>query len=171
MKATEFYLLVALVGFLSCTNKEKNNSIGNALIPTENIRIVLDSFVKENSQYAIYELYIDKDMPVECTIMIYAGKNSLTELKGNPTNQTPVNYTTISGKKFNIFSGVESYFKVRNGGTRRNISEEIGPSTFWIVRDSLGILNIEHKETSTIVPYPFMPLPKFKETVIFKPPF
>jgi hypothetical protein len=168
MKKT-FYFLIVAIGIMSC-KKSTENYLDNAFLqPKDNIYVVLDSFVQENniSDY-VYELYIDKKTPEYYLLTVYCGAKSLTEKENYHKKQVSLNYTIVSGKQFNIFSGAEHYFK-RGNDTVAIMSKSEIENIMWIIRDSSNIISV-YKELQFTY-YPFVPLPTDFPNEVFNPPF
>jgi len=149
--------------FYSCSNQQNGEMEIVQFMPKENIQILLDSFVKENrNENYVYELYIDKIMPHECNLILYAGKKSLTELENKDYKQTSLAYIMISGIKINIYSGMERYFEnsinipfiIDTANIKVDINYD--DMIIWAVKDSFGIFDV-NKEVYGI--YPFLPFP------------
>lgn len=100
---------------MGITNYKKNtdNNLDNVFLqPNSKLYAVLDSFVQENNiNNYVYELYIDKKTPHDYILTIYCGAKSLTMEENNYNVHIPLNYTLVSGKQFNVFSGIEHYFR------------------------------------------------------------
>lgn len=132
------FTIIAL-GLLSC-RPNKSNIDQSLLIPRENIKNILDSFVQiSNDKSLIHEIYIDKLSPWEYDIILFAGKKSLTE-KGSV-----IANTEVSGINFDIYSGIEHYFKHSND----TCSFDDTPNKFgapegiyWIITDKDGQISI-----------------------------
>jgi hypothetical protein len=133
--------------------------LSNELIAKENLYAVLDSFVKENNKNEyVYEIYIDKLNPHQYMLTIYGGTVSLTEEENKYNNQVPVSFTMVSGKKFNIYSGVEHYFEKMNDTIKSSHSSLIYDRNVWVIKDSFNIITI-YRDVKDIYSYPFMALP------------
>jgi hypothetical protein len=99
MKKIVYFLIVA-AGVTNCNTHTDNIFIQ----PKDNIYAVLDSFVIEhNINNYVYELYVDKKTPEDYILTIYCGERSLTKQEIDYAGHIPLNYTIVSGKRFNIF--------------------------------------------------------------------
>jgi hypothetical protein len=140
----------------------------NILIPKENIKVLLDSFVLQNkNNNYIYEIYIDKQDPNNYNLLFYAGEKSLTEKENEAYKQIPVANVVIRGVKIFIYSGVEHYFTSSGqiNIIEKKISKENKQIT-WAIKDSSGIITYYKID----VGYPFIPLPLKNEPDTFVPP-
>lgn len=154
-------LSIPIILWLFSCNQNKSNVDQDQLIPRENIKCVLDSFVQiTNDANLIHEIYIDKISPWEYDIVLYAGKKSLTE-KGSVTANTE-----ISGIKFDIYSGIEHYFR----NPKDTCSFDDTPNKFgvpdgiyWILTDKDGQISIIKNSSA----FPFYSMPN---RVDFIPP-
>jgi hypothetical protein len=160
--------LICLCFFCSCFDKKKQDC-QNILIPKENIRVILDSFIKENRQdNFIYELYINKVSPRDCEMILYAGEKSLTEKENTDYNQYSMASTISLGIKISIYSGIERYF---SDSQKQNIFfnqvKDDGNSVLWAIRDSSGVVSSEKLEGGE---YPFIVLPLKNAPNIFSAP-
>ena len=145
-------LILIVLNIVSCQTKNEMSLEYQTLIPRENIKVLLDSFVRENGDKAsLYELYIDKLTPWEYDIVIYAGEESLTE------NNCAIVYTTASGVKFNVYTGLEHYFGNIHDLKIEDTPRLSGPpdGSYWVVVDSSGIFKIE----KNLWAFPFYSMP------------
>jgi hypothetical protein len=164
-----FYFLILIIGITGCkksTDKYSNNAF---LQPKDNIRAILDSFVIENNiDNYVYELYVDKKTPHDYVLTIYCGAESLTKLENDHNGQTPLDYTIVSGKRFDVYSGIERYFKRGNDtiaviAPLKNYLER----NIWIIKDNYDTIRV-FKDLE--FPYPFAPLPGNFPNEKFAPP-
>ena len=58
---------------------------------------LLDSFVNENRNYEVYELYINKINPYYFDLLLYAGKNSLTMKENKDFDQISLGIARTKG--------------------------------------------------------------------------
>jgi hypothetical protein len=118
----------------------------------------MDSFVVINgAQHAVYELYIDKTSPDSYNLILHAGDRSLSQNEKNLLDDYPIIKTSVSNIEFNVYSGIEHYFKNAAKGLNKaqNTSVNKYEDVMWAIRDSTGILTIHEIYGG----YPFMPLP------------
>lgn len=162
-----YIIFICLCTLSSCSHKW-NVNCQNTLIPKENIKVFLDSFVKENKHVNyIYELYIDKIDPHNYSLLLYAGEESLTKKENKDYNQSSVASVVSLGVKINIYSGIEHYFEDSSKQNSFSNQNEHGEnSVLWAIKDSFGILSCHKLEEG----YPFIPLPKKIEPNAFAPP-
>ena len=166
-----FYFLITIIGIASCI-KKNDNYVDNAFLqPKDNIYAILDSFVYENNiKDYVYELYIDKEIPQIYVLTIYCGAKSLTWKENDYHGHIPLNHTIVSGKRFDIFSGIEHYFR-REKDTIATVSQTqkgYFEKKIWVVIDSCNIISV-YKGLE--YPYPFMPLYANFPNEIFNPPY
>ncbi len=167
MKRKIFCFFIIAIGIVNCNSRSKSYLEDVVLIPKGSICEVLNSFVKENGNSTIYELYIDKQTPHDFILTLYCGESSLTEDENIYNSQTPLNYTIVSGKRFDIFSGVERYFNEKKDVIKNAIQSKNQIESIWIVKDSFNIISI-YKDVEYV--YPFVPLAaRFTEST-FSPP-
>jgi len=165
-----FCFFVVIIGITNCKKSSDNNHLYNAFIqPKDNIYAILDSFVQKNNiDNYVYELYVDKQTPHDYILTIYCGEQSLTKEENDHNGYIPLNYTIVLGRRFNIFSGIERYF--RKGNDTISIasqSKNLG-AKIWILKDSSNVISVYKDIQYT---YPFVPLPKDFPNEIFNPPF
>lgn len=163
MKLLIFTLIFTSSFFVACIS-HKNAS----LLPNKNLEILLDSFVRINNSFHVYELYIDKLDPDNYNLIIYAGDKSLTENECKKFNQSSLANCNIRNVNFHIYSGIEHYFKRNNIQNKDLIKSEnyYNHIALWAVRDSFGTM-ISYKIDGG---YPFLPLPLRIKNGDLKPP-
>jgi hypothetical protein len=170
MKLKYFVIYLFLIlSFSSCFQTKKDDFSESIVIPKENIKALLDSFVQENkSDNYVYELYIDKMDPDSYNLLLYAGEKSLTEKENDIYRQTSINGVVCHGKTISIYSGVEHYFasqrkeKELEGNVQINTIKQV----MWAIKDSSGILTIYSIDGG----YPFLPFPLRNEPGTFSSP-
>jgi hypothetical protein len=137
-------------------------------VPNKNLEVLLDSFVRENKSFHLYELYIDKLDPNNYNLIIYAGDKSLTQVENEMFNQKNLACCKIRNVSFHVYSGVEHYFKQNNIPNNDSVIFNINANNMelWAVRDSSGTL-ITYKIDGG---YPFLPLPMRIKKGVLKPP-
>jgi hypothetical protein len=163
------YFLIVVIGFANCKRNTDNSLDSTFIQPKDNIYAVLDSFVIENNiNNYIYELYVDKKTPEDYILIIYCGAKSLTKQEIDYAGHIPLNYTMVSGKRFNIFSGIEHYFKRENDTITMDSENNNLEKFIWVVKDSSNIISVYKGIQYT---YPFVPLPAHFPNEIFNPPF
>jgi len=165
-----FYLFIVIIGITSCKKSSENNYLDNAFLqPKYNIYSILDSFVQENNiDNYVYELYIDKETPHDYLLTIYCGKESLTKKENDFNGYKPLNYTIVSDRRFDIFSGIERYFKRGNDTIATLQLKDYFERRIWIVKDNYDTISV-YKGLQ--FPYPFTPLPADFSNEVFNPPF
>ena len=165
-----FYFFIVIIGIASCKKSSGSNYLDNAFLqPKDNISAILDSFVQENNiDNYVYELYVDKQTPHDYLLTIYCGERSLTKEENDYHGYMPLNYTTVSGKRFYIFSGIERYFKRGDETIATDLQNNYFERKIWIVKDNYDTIRV-YKGLQ--FPYPFVPLPADFPNEIFKPPF
>jgi hypothetical protein len=145
MKNISIYpiLIISVLSFtVSCTFSENNRKESRqvVLVPRDGMKVVIDSFIQfSNDKHLVYEIYIDKITPWEYNIVLYSGKESITE------NVTSEITTVVSNIKFSIYSGIEHYFKL--SGDTLSINDEpkkrgAPDGNYWIITDKNGKLEI-----------------------------
>ena len=160
---------VLIFSVISCLQNDRKTSNENVLIPKENIKAILDSFViqNKNDNFAFYELYIDKLDPHNYNLLLYAGEKSLTKSENEFNNHVSINSVIIQGVRIAIYSGVEHYFMSQK---QQNLTEKIiseGPRQVMLaIKDSSNILT----SYEIYGGYPFMPLPRKIEPGLYAPP-
>lgn len=158
MKVKSFITYLVLILFSSCISKNiDDNSWKETVNPNQDIKIILDSFVVINPTFDIYELYIDKIDPETYNLIIYGGFESLTSKENDKYNQQSLQYCSVRGKLFEIYTGSEHYFKPSKEKPKYQPNSK-GKSTemiMWAVKDSSGILSTYKLDGG----YPFFPLP------------
>lgn len=161
------YVIIIVIYLVSCNTGNKGNiNQYNKVVPRDNIRNILDSFVQvRNDRNLIYELYIDKVTPEEHHLFLYAGKVSLLNHKNK------VSQTEISGVKIDIYSGLEHYFKNANDTSSFNdtFKDPLPEGFFWIIKDSCGVVNIYEEDWI----HPFYNLPNMlgvPDSILYLPP-
>lgn len=169
MKMKNLLILSLGVSFaFSCSHFKKNTLCENVLIPKENIKILLDSFVLQNKNSAyLYELYIDKQGPDNCDLLLYAGEKSLTEKENEARQQAPIASFMTQGVRIFIYSGVERYFT--NQQTECNtekIKSKGNNEIMWAIKDSCGSLTSYKIDGG----YPFISFPRKIEPGLLNPP-
>ena len=170
-----FYFFIVTIGIVSCKTNADNCINSNFLQPKDNIYAVLDSFVQENNfDNYVYELYVNKQTPHDYILQIFCGPKSLTWQENDHNDYMPLNFTIVSGKRFNIFSGIERYFRRENDTIAISIDSDdkplIGPECVtWIVKDSYDTISVY--KGLTFLYYPFVGLPASFPHEIFDPPF
>jgi len=163
MKLLTFTLIFTSCFFVACIN-HKNT----CLLPNKNLEMLLDSFVRINNSFHVYELYIDKLDPDHYNLIIYAGDKSLTENECKKFNQSSLAYCNIRSVNFHIYSGIEHYFKqdyIQNKDLIKS-KNNYNHNALWAVKDSFGII-ISYKIDGG---YPFLPLPLLIKNGDLKPP-
>lgn len=156
------FILSMLLMIISCkTNNQGKVNNQTFVAPRKDMKVLLDSFVHEyGDKEPLYEIYIDKLEPWNYDIIIYSGKESLSE------DNCAIIYTMASGVKFDVYTGLEHYFG--------NIDVEIddGPrlsripdGNYWVVTDSSSVQTIKE------VPWeqPFLSLP-WSRKIEYLPP-
>ena len=165
-----FYFFIVIIGITSCKKSSDNNLDSAFLQPKDNICAVLDSFVQENNiDNYVYELYVDKQTPHDYLLTIYCGKQSLTKQENDYYDYMPLNYTIVSGKRFDVFSGIERYFKKGNDTIATPPLKDYFEKRIWIIKDNYDTINV-YKDLH-LEYYPFVPLPGNFPNEIFIPPF
>ncbi len=163
-----FYFFIVIIGITSCKKSSDHNLDSAFLHPKDNIYAILDSFVQENID-SVYELYVDKETPHDYLLIIYCGKESLTKKENDYNSYKPLNYTVVSGKRFDIFSGIERYFKRENDTITTPPLKDYFERKMWIVKDNYDTIRV-YKDLH-LEYYPFVPLPGNFPNEIFIPPF
>jgi len=166
---TKRFLIVfsMILIFISCEKRINDPSL-NVLIPKENIKQYLDSFVLENrNNKYIYELYINKKDPFNYDIIIYGGETSLTKKENDYHKQKSIVETIVEDVKFDIYSGVEHFFYLKeNDDFNENLDVDINNYIIWVLTDSSGKINC-YKENEA---YPFLNFPIRVDAETFIPP-
>jgi len=149
-----FLLIFIFISLLSCSN---NVTQGTLLEPKEELKQILDSFIRENSHknFTIYELYIDKIDPFNTDMILYAGNMSLTEEENYYTNQTSLLSFVYQDVKINIYSGVERYFNNTSNNMENYVKSKYTQSALLAIIDSFGVLRTRKLDSG----YPFIPFP------------
>ena len=163
-----FYFFIIIFGVISCKKSSDNNYLDTAFLqPKDNIYAILDSFVRENNiDNYVYELYVDKQTPHDYLLTIYCGEQSLTKKENDYHGYIPLNYTIVSGKRFDIFSGIERYFRRENDTIVIDLQDNYFEKKIWIVKDNYDTISV-FKELQ--FPYPFTPLPANFPNEVFNP--
>jgi len=161
-------VLLAILFVFSCTNSRKDSLNEISLSAKDNIRVLLDSFVKENMhEKYIYELYIDKITPDSCNMILYTGDESLTKKENEYYGQKPVAFVIAKGVKIFIYSGIERYFEnYSKSNTLPFQSANNDNSVLWALIDYKGVINYYKIDGG----YPFFPFPLKNEHDDFAPP-
>ena len=164
-----FYFFILIISITGCKKSTDNYSDNAFLQPKDNIHAILDSFVLENNiDNYVYELYIDKETPHDYILTIYCGAESLTKIENDHNDQMPLNYTVVSGKRFDIYSGVERYFGRGNDSIPVIASSKnYFKKNIWIIKDNYDTIRV-YKDLE--FPYPFVPLPGNFPNEKFIPP-
>lgn len=166
-----FYFLIVVIGITSCKKSNEDNNLNNAFLQLkDNTYAILDSFVQENNfDDYIYELYVDKETPHDYLLTIYCGKQSLTKEENDYNGYIPLNYTIVSGKQFDIFSGIERYFTRGKDTIVTPTIKDYFEKRIWIVKDNYDTISV-YKDLYFEY-YPFIPLPANFPNEVFNPPF
>jgi hypothetical protein len=154
MKKLLLYLIIFIPFMASCNLSEKKEIKSQVfLVPRDKIKVFIDSFIKiSEDKNLIYEIYIDKITSWEYDIVLYSGEKSLSE------KITPEIITEVSGIKFNIYSGIEHYFKAPGDTTTIDDEprKEGAPNgNYWIITEKDG--KFEIIKDSWALPYYSMP--------------
>ncbi|OYQ51264.1 hypothetical protein [Flavobacterium aurantiibacter] len=146
--------LILVILLISC-NQDKRET--KALQPIPEMSRILADFVKENKcDGCKYEIYINKEDPHNYTTIIFVGDHSLTQEENSFNKQDAINFVSVSGVNFKIYSGVEHYFKNSYKFKADSIRQYDNTKTkIWVVKDSFGKFTTTKKEFA----YPFIPLP------------
>jgi hypothetical protein len=154
--------------FVSCSDSKKQNAdCCGKLILKESLQVYIDSFVRENNMYNIYELYIDKIDPHNFNLILYAGEQSLTYNENEYYNQISLSRIVVSGVEFSVYSGLEHYFDSSIPQKPLLQSNDIGSDeVLWAIKDSFGVLNCYTLNGA----YPFIPFPIVIEENSYVPP-
>lgn len=149
-----FIVIVFIIGCSSKKNKDLNQLI--EMIPKENLSQILDSFVNEslNNESDCYEMYIDKIYPDKYLTLLYYGNHSLIEQE----KLKPIMYTMISNVKFDIYSGVEKYFRIDDNEIVNTLNPDYSniDSKIWLLKDNANKVTVTDFHSA----YPFMPILK-----------
>jgi hypothetical protein len=91
-------------------------------------------------------------------------------MENDYNDQMSLNYTIVSGKRFDIYSGIERYFRRGNDtivvdAPFKNYFEK----KIWVVKDNYDTIRV-YKELQFTY-YPFVPLPANFPNEIFSAPF
>lgn len=140
MKQLISFILIAII-FSCCNHKRSEESNILEVYPRSEIKILMDSFIQfSNDTSLIYEIYVDKIAHWDYDIVLYSGKKSLTE------KRCAIMKTSISGIKFDIYSGLEHFF-----GNQPNLNDTIidtpplegaPDGNYWIITDRRGVISI-----------------------------
>lgn len=152
-----FISLIGIVLLVSCTNSVKFPE-KITIQPRDNLKGLLDSFVLINgTNKSVYELYIDKISPDSYNLILHAGSRSLSQKEDSLRDNYPILKTSASNIEFNVYSGIEHFFKNSAKGLNKepNTSVKKYDDVIWAIRDSAGIVSIHEIYGG----YPFMPLP------------
>ena len=139
------FILIFISLLFSCNNVEKKEDITLlTLVPEENIKILLDSFLVENNKNdSIYELYIQRITPWEfdsfqstvTDIIIYGGRYSLASTK---RKREPIMQVKVDDVKFFVYSGIENYFSKKYDYKQEDMKGE-PYGNIWIIKDSANV--------------------------------
>ena len=129
----------------------------------EPLKHIVDSFVLAHPDQNVYELYIDKVMIYDSTVIImHAGEGSLLNNENKYFNQTPIVFVLSSnGEKVDVYSGMERYI----GNTRMNYDTNKWTSdregNTCLIFDKKGEMRI-NDDYSYPLPFFVLPVPKSK---------
>lgn len=169
MRTTKRYL--SILTFLTIFSCAKDTAKQEELEPTKEMAKILNAFVKENKcDGCEYEIYVDKEDPHNYTTIIFTGDHSMTKDENEYNKQEALNFVSVSGIKFKIYSGVEYYFKKPAAIFKKDTlrMHDIKKTKIWVVKDSFGKLTTTKRSFA----YPFMPLPgpeiSLKDVIMMK---
>jgi hypothetical protein len=131
----------------------------NNFVLKEPIANIVDSFMVSYPGENIYELYINKIDPHHAILILYAGKESITESENACNSQKSLIQVVSNGITISVYSGIERYIEedCKQKITPSDIGEASIPlGNYWVIMDDFDELTIRKNYDGV---YPFMPLP------------
>lgn len=139
----------------SCSNVKHNEVDSCIITPKENIQQYLDSFIQQNKNKDVYELYIDKIDDDTYDVILHAGNQSLTHKENEYYNQSSIVSVIVAGKEIKVYSGLEHYFQRSGIENIAYVNNDEDDGVFLIIKERAGVMDVYSVDQA----YPFFPLP------------
>jgi hypothetical protein len=141
MRNILYLILLLTITIVSCSKKDIDKKSDEKLVvfPRSDIKAVIDSFILFNNKELVYEIYVDKIGRKDYDIILYSGERPLIE------NGYPIMKTNISGVVFDIYSGIEHFFKDSSNSQDsigyESLPDDVPKGNSWIISERKGVLN------------------------------
>ncbi|GHT17491.1 hypothetical protein FACS189429_1690 [Bacteroidia bacterium] len=155
-------LLLIFMSFLLSQCISKRQETRHIVKFNDKFTAIIDSFITENNNYSIYELYVNKIAPDSIVSILFAGNKGLTDSENEYFHQKSNIIYLFNGVQVQIYSGIERYlFNEIKPDSLYKDSYRQASGICWTLIDINNTIRIEKNQG--VVNYPFFPLPMKSE--------